>query len=403
MSRVDALVLDLDTRAGLCIARSLGGHGYRVALAAQDGRSSGMRTRHATARASLPASERDFDAYAEAIVAFASEVGADAILTSTDMGAAALDARREALDGVSSPALAAPGPFALASSKPQTIQLAEELGVPVPRSQLVLSADDADGALDEVGLPAVLKPSSSWLRLGVGGERVGPVYLESKAAAVAAVAHATRTGQAALLQEVAPGRRETVKLFRTDGRVVARLAMLVERCWPPLGGSSCMRVTIAPPADVLESAELLVDAAGLDGYAEVEFRRDARGRPLLMEINPRLSQSVEVAVRAGIDFPRMQLEWARGGDVPHGPTYAVGGRLGWVAGDARILAAAALGGPAPRPALRPTIRAICSDYLFRGARIDGFDIHDLRPGIAAVTFTLRSCAKWLRRVRGGAR
>jgi biotin carboxylase len=399
MSPVDALVLDLDTRAGLCIARTLGAQGYRVAVAAQADGASGMRTRYAAARAWLPPAARDFEAYADGVVSFAARVDADTILTSTDTGTAALDARREALAGVARPALAEPGPFALASSKAATIDLAQELGVPVPRSHAVHSAGEGEDVIEHIGLPAVLKPSSSWLRRGSGGERLGPVYLESKAQATAAVARVTETGEPALLQELATGRRETVKLFRVDGRVVGRLAMLVERCWPPLGGSSCMRVTIDPPSDVLAYAELIVDAAGLDGYSEVEFRRDGRGRPLLMEINPRLSQSVEVAVRAGVDFPRMQLEWARGGSVPEVHTYAVGHRVGWLAGDGRVLAAAVVGGPPPRPPLRETVTSIGVDYLVRRSRIEGLDVHDLRPGSGALAFTLRSCVRWLRRSR----
>ena len=51
----------------------------------------------------------------------------------------------------------------------------------------------------------------------------------------------------ALLQQVATGVRETHKFLRQDGRTIARLVMVAERCWPPLGGSSVMRVTVEPP------------------------------------------------------------------------------------------------------------------------------------------------------------
>src|SRR5256885_16740470 len=118
-----------------------------------------------------------------------------------------------------------------------------------------------------------------------------------------------------------------------------------------------MRETIEPPDDVLRDAERLVSEIGLDGYSEVEFRRDARGRPLLMEVNPRLSQSVEVATRAGVDFPRMQLEWARGGRIPEAPTAAIGVRVGWLAGDLRLLVGAFAGSPPPRPPRGRTLKA----------------------------------------------
>ena len=123
-------------------------------------------------------------------------------------------------------------------------------------------------------------------------------------------------GAGVLVQEVVGGTRETIKLFRNAGRTLVRLAMTIDRTWPPLGGSSVMRRSISPPEDALRAAERLVAEIGLDGYSEVEFRRSPEGAPVLMEVNPRLSQSVELAIRAGVDFPRMQLEWARGGRIP---------------------------------------------------------------------------------------
>jgi hypothetical protein len=183
--------------------------------------------------------------------------------------------------------------------------------------------------------------------------------------------------------------RETVKLFRQGGRTLATLVMRCERSWPPLGGSSVMRDTIAPPEDVVDAAQRLVAEIGLDGYAEVEFRRDSAGRPLLMEVNPRLSQSVELAIRAGIDFPRMQLEWARGGFVAPVSRYAVGVRVGWLAGEVRLLAAALFGtGPPPRPRVGETAAAIGRDYLVRHASIEGLTLRDPAPVVGALAFAL---------------
>ena len=115
-----------------------------------------------------------------------------------------------------------------------------------------------------------------------------------------------------------------------------------------------------------------------------------------MEVNPRLSQSVELAIRAGVDFPRMQLEWARGG------THPASGRAG--ARAARRLArrrsapassGRVAGSPPPRPRLGATLRAVVSDYLLHRARLEGFDLRDLRPMLGALAIRLRA------RVLGG--
>lgn len=371
--RLDALVLDLDTRGGLAIARALGRAGLRVAVASRDGSASGMRTRYAVGRVTLPAPEADFAAYADAIVAFATDHPAGAVIPSIDSSVAALHRRRVELAAHAAPALGSVDAVEIAISKPRTLEVAGRLGLPVPRTIAAPAQADVESAAREIGLPVVVKPDESWRDDQAGGERLSPVLVRSDAELLDA-----RRLAPALVQEVAPGVRETIKLFRVDGKVVARFAMRVDRSWPELGGSSVFRESIEPPRDALLFAEQLVSAIELDGYSEVEFRRGTDGAALLMEVNPRLSQSVELAVRSGVDFPRMQLEWARGGRVEPVGSYRTGVRLGWLAGEARLL------GRSPLPT---------RDYLAPGTRIEGLDLDDPLPIAAALAFTAREALR----------
>jgi predicted ATP-grasp superfamily ATP-dependent carboligase len=386
--KIDALVLDLDTRAGLCMARSLGRAGYAVAVAARDGKASGMRSRYASQRVVLPDPSADFREHTRALIDALASQRPDATLPSIDSSVEALHTNREAVGRFTAPALGSFDAVEIALSKERTIEIAHSLAIPVPRSTSVSDPADFDVAVAEIGLPCVLKPERSWRSSGAGGERLSPLVVSDMNEAHRMGAGLARVDAPVLVQELAVGDRETIKLFRDRGRTLVRMAMLVDRAWPPLGGSSVMRRTISPPADVLDHAERLVAEVGLDGYSEVEFRRDAHGRPLLMEINPRLSQSVEVAVRAGVDFPRMQFEWARGGSIPEPPGPILGLRVGWLSGDLRLLTGALGAGPPPRPRLLPTLDAIASDYVIHRARIEGFDTHDLKPVLGSVGFAL---------------
>jgi predicted ATP-grasp superfamily ATP-dependent carboligase len=385
----DALVLDLDTRAGLSIARSLGRAGYRLSVASRDARASGLSTKYAVHRAVLPPPEVDFEAYADALIGALTDQPADVTLPTIDSSVEALHRHRDRIGRLTSPALGSFEAVEIALSKPRTLDLAQSLGLPVPRSIQVASAEELGAAVDEIGTPCVVKPTTSWREIGVGGERVAPLYLADPAGQSLAEA-LVRHDAPALVQELAPGTRETIKLFRDRGRTIARFAMVVDRAWPPLGGSSVMRTTAAPPEDALAHAERLVAELGLDGYSEVEFRRSSDGRPLLMEVNPRLSQSVEVGTKAGIDFARMQLEWARGGRIPSPPAAAVGLRVGWLGGDLRLLVGALRTSPEPRPRVGPVLRAIAADYIAHHARVEGFDLRDPRPMFGALGFALRS-------------
>jgi hypothetical protein len=342
-----------------------------------------MRTRYAQRRLILPAAEANLDAYADALLHDLSAHPADAVLPSVDASLEALHRRRSDFERVTAAAIGDADAVELASSKKRTLELADSLGIRTPRSIPVESSSDITAAAAELGLPAVLKPVTSWRdRPGGGGVRLSPQLL---------VADNEAFEGPALLQEVIPGRRETVKLFRVHGRTLATLVIACSRTWPPLGGSSVMRMTIVAPLDITEQAERLVATIGLEGYSEVEFRRDRDGTAVLMEVNARLSQSIEVAIRAGMDFARMQLEWARGGKVEPVSRYAIGVRDGWLAGDARLLAAAHGGaGPPPRPESRAMVGAIVRDYVVRRAVLEGFALDDLRPVAGALAFTARS-------------
>jgi hypothetical protein len=153
-----------------------------------------------------------------------------------------------------------------------------------------------------------------------------------------------------------------------------------------------MRVSTAPPTDITLAAERLVHCMNLEGYSEVEFRRDHRGRPVLMEVNPRLSASVEVAVRSGVDFPTLLVAWATGRHVPLVTEYRTGVRMRWVGGDLRWLREAAGSGQTPRPdvpSLRQAALTFAGDFL-RPAHYDYLDLHDLRPAITATAGMARA-------------
>ncbi|MFZ0342292.1 MAG: ATP-grasp domain-containing protein [Gaiellaceae bacterium] len=389
---IDALVLDLDTRAGLCIARSLGRAGYAVAVAARDGRASGLTSRYVSRRIVLPDPAVDFHDHTNALLDALASQRPDAALPSIDSSVEVLHTNRDAVGRFTAPALGSFEAVEIALSKERTIEIARSLGVPVPRSTRVENLAELEAAVADTGLPCVLKPDRSWRPSEAGGERLSPIIVRDAEEARRVGAGLVRDDAPVLVQEFAVGGRETIKLFREHGRTLVRMAMLVDRAWPPLGGSSVMRRTVSPPVDVLDHADRLVAEVGLDGYSEVEFRRDASGRPLLMEINPRISQSVEVAVRAGVDFPRMQFEWARGGSIPDPPAPVLGLRVGWLAGDLRLLTGALGAGPPPRPSLWPTVSAIASDYVVHHARIEGFDRRDRKPVLGSIGFALRSLA-----------
>ena len=122
-----------------------------------------------------------------------------------------------------------------------------------------------------------------------------------------------------------------------DGEVLASCVHAVYRTGPALGGVSVLRESIPIPEDIYAASVRLATAIGIQGPCEVEFRRDAHNRPLLMEINARLAGSIYTPVHSGVDFPLMTWQWAAGLPIDHVEGYRTGVRTRWLLGDFRWL------------------------------------------------------------------
>lgn len=331
-----------------------------------------------------------------ALVACLEQHPADTVLTSTDAGLTILHKHREEISRHAVPAIPSVPAVETALSKQATVELAERLGIPVPRSLPAASPDEVDSALAELGLPAVIKPLSQWNPDAEHADTFRkPRLVETRDEARAAAAEMVSAATPVLVQEmVTGGLFEHHQFFRANGRIVARVTLAVDRQWPPFG-ISAMRTTVDPPSDTGAFAERLVEAIDIEGCSSVQFKRDDQGRARLMEVNARLVQTLAVAALAGVDFARLQLEWARGGPLP-APRYRTGLRVGWLSGDMRLLASScSLIRVKPKPRFWPTLKGVAGDYLLGRARVEGFDLHDPKPMLASAGAAARSLVRLL--------
>jgi predicted ATP-grasp superfamily ATP-dependent carboligase len=383
--RLDALVLDADLRQSLVAVRSLGRAGLAVGALTSAGPTAAERSRWCRVAGTLPTSEHPAR-LVEAVIERADAHGGPVVFASDDGTIEALRDRREEAERHMRIALAAEDALALAVSKPRTLALAEQLGIATPRGVSIESAEELPAALDEIGLPAVLKPIQSW----AGTVRLVCRLVTSVGQGMDEAASMLRHGGGALVQEWLPGRREAVSLVVADGTVWGRFAQVAYRTHPPLGGCSVVRESIAVPDDIGAAALELIRASGLEGYAEVEFRRDARGRARLMEINPRLSASVEIASRAGVDFPRLIYDWAVGNSMSRSTDYRLGLRMRWLGGDLRWLRETLVVRPKEpgAPSAARALATFVADTL-RPAHYDYVSLRDVSPMLFATRGFLR--------------
>lgn len=381
---LDALVLDADLRQALVAVRSLGRGGLAVGAAAATPRAPAFRSRWCDRTSRLPDPATGGERLCEAILALLDREPAAVVIPLHDGTIEALRTGRVALERRAAVALASEPALAVAVDKDRTLAAARRLGVVVPRGVVVKDPRDAAAAVAAVGLPAVVKPVRSWLGDDRSAARLIPVAAVDAGGVARAVEIVTAAGAPALVQEWLPGRREAVSFLYARERFWARFAQVAYCMAPSLGGSSVLRESITPPPDAEAAAERLVRDIELEGYSEVEFRRDREGRPALMEINPRLSASVEVAVRAGVDFPLLLHRWAAGEALPQSAGYRAGVRMCWLGGELSRLAESVRrpGAPDVAPFGRELAR-VGRDTL-RPSGYDYLDRRDLSPAVGAI-------------------
>ncbi len=380
----DALVLDAGLRQSLATVRSLGSRGLCVA-ALETFDSGGVPTfssRWCHQKFVCPVKEGT-EAYLTYLEQFLDHISVRVLITSSDGTIALIRQRREQLEQRVRIALAKEPALGIAISKEQTLAIAKRLGVGVPRAVTVGAVSEVAAALREIGLPAVVKPVQSWVWDGQQGSRIVSQLVTTPDEARHAIEELTRFGGTTLFQEFLSGRRESLSFLYTNGEVYARFAFWGKRTNPPLGGQYTLRQAIAFPPDTGEQAERLVREIGLEGYSQVEFRRDAVGKPYLMEINPRLNMAIAHAVHAGVDFPYLLYQWASGEQLERVKSYRTGGWMRHLEGDIRATAAAVRqrgrpGVPSPAAA----ILDFCLSF-FIPMKYDYVDWRDLRPAWTA--------------------
>ena len=327
------LVTDGEQRAALAAVRSLGRAGYQVDVAGSTDRPLAGASRFAsrTRRVADPlGAPEDFAAQLTELV---TRERYQAVLPITDAAHLAVLPIREQLRPavVAGPPLAT---FQAAADKEHVLQLAERCGIRAP-PQVVLAGPIESGTLpSSIRFPAVAKPARSVAGVGESLGKFSVRHAVDQAELCRVLTELPPTAFPVLVQERIVGPGTGLFFLRWNGRIVARFAHRRIREKPPAGGVSVLAESVAAPDDLVHRAELLLDALDWQGVAMVELKtQTATGVPYIMEINGRLWGSVQLAIDAGVDFPRLLVEAALGRQPAAPPGWRVGARSRWLWGD----------------------------------------------------------------------
>jgi predicted ATP-grasp superfamily ATP-dependent carboligase len=211
-----------------------------------------------------------------------------------------------------------------AADKLQIMQLAEQVGVPVPKT---IIASQITEHRSELRFPVVVK-----LRKECPGH--APVRYANNLSQLERILAGTpagspRSADSYLVQEFIPG--EGCGFFATYQNGFCKRIFMHRRIreYPATGGvSSCAESFY--DASLEWHGRRMLDALNWHGVAMVEFRRDSRDATYkLMEINPKFWGSLDLALAASADFPGDLCRMALGEALTFTDNYQRNLRFHW--------------------------------------------------------------------------
>jgi predicted ATP-grasp superfamily ATP-dependent carboligase len=315
-------------RKSLSAIRSLGAAGFDVAVMGDSFFTTGFWSGFTTDRLIAPTAATDAERFGRGLERMLARHPGAVLLPMEDATLRWVSEHREELAAKCRFLIPSRESLATAWDKGLTLQLAQRLGIPCPRTW---EPKDTEGALEFAKHAAGLEPGSFVVKPRSGTGSAGVAYGDRRSASEWE-AHWRRFGPMLIQERVPPqGRGQGVSvLMGPDGECVASFAHERIQQYPNSGGPSTDRKSIHAPALVEQSVRLL-KRLEWRGVAMVEWKLDPRdGQAKLMEINPRFWGSLELAVRSGVDFPLLYARAALGETSTPVTRYPEGVRCRWM-------------------------------------------------------------------------
>ena len=317
-----------DDRTAMACLRSLGRAGAAVTVGSNRYLGGAYYSRYVSRRVLYPHPARGLDAFGDAVRSIFRETQNDVVLATDDYVTTALSALAQRFDLGVCVVLPPHDALTISRDKYETMRLAQRLGVATPATELVAGADDLARVKNRVRYPCVMK-------LRRGAAAVGMVIANNAEELANAYASRSRGSDVVfdydevLVQEHITGEVHDVCVLFNHGEPRAALTQRRLVMYPQTGGAGILSETTWKP-ELIERAFTLFRSLKWHGPAQVEFIVDhATGKASMLEINGRFWATVELAVRAGIDFPLLACRMATDGEIPETYSYRVGTALRW--------------------------------------------------------------------------
>ena len=328
------LVTDGNSLPGLAITRSLGIAGHEVIVGHQNKSSLASHSRYASSRCVYPDPIAHSDSFIDFLLDYVEYHKVDAIFPVTDITTLPITKHKATFEKFCKIPFASFKIVDGAANKANVIEKAVALGIDIPESVIINSYEELDTGKINFDYPLVIKPSRSRILTEHGWLFTTVTYATSEQDLLRQLSNYQSEIYPIILQERICGPGLGIFMCVHQGESVAAFSHKRLREKPPSGGVSVLRESVALDPVALDFSERLLSCLNWQGVAMVEFKVDERdNRPKLMEINGRFWGSLQLAIDAGVDFPRLLAATLESDHIKKIGSYKLGVRTRWLWGD----------------------------------------------------------------------
>jgi predicted ATP-grasp superfamily ATP-dependent carboligase len=379
------LILGIEPRITIPIARSLYRYGVPVETASLSDTEPFLRSRSVRKSTRLP--DPSNSSFPDSLTRLISSQQFDMLIPATDAALAAISAHDEHLRALLHVACPPPQVVQRVLNKSLTLEIAQKCGIRVPQSYRIRTLAELEAMSNSLQFPLVAKPYHKSKETDFKVR-----YFRDLDELRRALTSDEELGSRILLQEYCPGDGVGVEVLLHQGQAIATFQHRRLKEVPSTGGAAVVALAEQLDPDLVEQAVALLRAIEWEGVAMVEFRyQRAERRAALMEVNGRYWGTLSLPIQAGIDFPLYEWQLAHG-ETPVVPSsYAVGTRWRWTAGYVRRwhdLAKSSARKALRRPSVLRELLPSVTDLI--GTRDAMFTATDPLPAISETLGTLRA-------------
>ncbi len=210
----------------------------------------------------------------------------------------------------------------IANNKFLLNEICKKIGVPYPETILVKSFSEFKKAVFKLGYPkkpVCVKPPVSngqrGFRIIDDSQNQLSLFLNQKPTQVVVsfkqikeIFNKAKTFPELMVMEYLPGEEYTVDILAGEGKALVIIPRLREEI--KMGVS--FRAKTVKEARIIQYSALIVKSLKLHGIVGLQFKKDEKGIPKILEANPRIQGTNIISVASGVNLPYLAVKMLQG-------------------------------------------------------------------------------------------